>query len=62
MIADSKDREPNVTTPFVIVNFSHHEHAVAFTEKDCNKGEVLEICTREQLERDIPRNWIPERK
>ena len=69
MIADLKDREQNMTTPFVIVNFSHHEHlhllkdyVVAFAEKDCNKGEVLEICTMEQLERDIPRNWIPERK
>ena len=69
MIADLKDREPNTVTPFVIVNFSHHEHLhlpkdhiVAFTEKDCNEGEVLEICTMEQLERDLPRNWIPERK
>ena len=26
MIADLKDREPNTVTPFVIVNFSHHEH------------------------------------
>ena len=66
MIADLKDREPNTVTPFVIVNFSHHEHLhlpkdhiVAFTEKDCNEGEVLEICTMEQ---DLPRNWIPERK
>ena len=69
MIADLKDREPNTTKLFVIINFSHHEHLhlpkehiVAFAEKDCNKGEVLEICTMEQLERDIPRNWIPERK
>ena len=69
MIADLKDREPNTVTPFVIVNFSHHkhlhllkDHVVAFTEKDCNDGEVLEICTMEQLERDLPRNWIPERK
>ena len=69
MIADLKDREPNTVTPFVIVNFSHHEHLhllkdhiVAFTEKDCKKGEVLEICTMEQLETDLPRNWIPERK
>ena len=69
MIADLKDREPNAVTPFVIVNFSHHEHLhlpkdhiVAFAEKDCNEGEVLEICTMEQLERDLPRNWIPERK
>ena len=68
MIADLKDREPNTTTQFVIVNFSHHEHlhlpkdhVVAFAEKDCNEGEVLEICTMEQLERDTSRNWIPER-
>ena len=60
---------PNTVTPFVIVNFSHHDHLhlskdhiVAFTEKDCNEGEVLEICTMEQLEKDLPRTWIPERK
>ena len=35
---------------------------MAFTEKDCNDGKVLEICTMEQLEKDLPRNWIPERK
>ena len=69
MIADLKEREPNTVTPFVIVNCSHHEHlhlpkdyVVAFTEKDCNKGEVLEICTMEQLEKELPRKWIPERK
>ena len=69
MIADLKDRELNMVTPFVIINFSHHEHlhlpkdhVVAFVEKDCNEGEVLEICTMEQLEKDLPRNWIPERK
>ena len=69
MIADLKDREQNTVTPFVIMSFSHHEHlhlpkdhVVAFAEKDCNKGEVLEICTMEQLEKDLPRNWIPERK
>ena len=69
MIADLKDRELDTVTPFVIINFSHHEHlhlpkdhVVAFAEKDCNNGEVLEICTMEQLERDLPRNWIPERK
>ena len=69
MIADLKDREPNMVTPFVIVNFSHHEHlhlpkdhVVAFPEKDCNDGEVLETCTMEELEKDLPRNWIPERK
>ena len=69
MIADLKERERNTVTPFVIVNFSHHEHlhvskdhVVAFTEKDCNEGELLEICTMEQLEKELPRNWIPERK
>ena len=69
MIADLKDREPNTVTPFVIVNFSHHEHLhlpkvhiVAFAEIDCNEGEVLEIYTMEQLEKDLPRNRIPERK
>ena len=66
MIADLKDKVPDMVTPFIIVNFSHHEllhllkdHVVAFAEKDCNEGEVLEICTMEQLERDLPRNWIP---
>ena len=69
MIADLKDRTTDTVTPFMIVNFSHHEHlhlpkdhVVAFAEKDCNEGEVLEICTMEQLEKDLPRNWIPERK
>ena len=68
MIADLKEREPNTITPFVIVNFSHHEHlhlprdhVVALAEKDCKEGEVLEICTMEQLEKELPRNWIPER-
>ena len=67
MIADLKDRKPDTVTPFVIVNFSHHEylhlpkdHVVAFAEKNCNEGEVLEICTMEELERDLLRNWIPE--
>ena len=69
MIADLKEREPNAVTPFVIVNFSHHEHLhlpkdhiVAFAEKDCKEGEVLELCTMEQLEKELPRNWISERK
>ena len=69
MIADLKDKVADTVTPFIIVNFSHDEHlhlpkdhVVAFAEKDCNEGEVLEICTMEQLERDLPRNWIPERK
>ena len=69
MIADLEERKPDTVTPFVIVNFSHDkhlhlpkDHVVAFAEKDCNKGEVLEICTMEQLEKELPRNWIPERK
>ena len=69
MIADLKDRKLNTVIPFVIVNFSHHkhlhlpkDHIPAFTEKDCNECEVLEICTMEQLERDLPRKWIPKRK
>ena len=69
MIADLKDREQNTITPFVIINFSHHkhlhlpkDHVVVFAEKDCNDGEILEICTMEQLEKDLTRNWIPERK
>ena len=40
MIADLQDKVPNTVTPFVIVNFSHHEHlhlpkdhVVAFAEK-----------------------------
>ena len=69
MIANLKDRPADTVTPFVIVNFSHHEHLhlpkdhiVAFAEKDSNEGEVLEICTMEELEKEIPRNWIPPRK
>ena len=69
MIANLKDKTSNTVTPFIIVNSSHHEHlhllkdhVVAFIEKDCNEGEVLEICTMEQLEKDLPRNWKPERK
>ena len=66
MLADLKDRKLDTVTPFVIVNFSHHEylhlpkdHVIAFAEKECNKGKVLEICTIEELEKDLPRNWIP---
>ena len=68
MIADLKDRKLDTITPFMIVNFSHHkylhlpkDHVVVFAEKDCNEGEVLENCTMEELERDLPRNLIPER-
>ena len=52
MIADLKDREPNMVTPFVIVNFSHHEHlhlpkdhVVAFAEKNYNEGEAKTVAT-----------------
>ena len=41
---------------------SPRDHVVAFTEKDCKEREVLEICTMEQLEKELPRNWIAERK
>ena len=57
MIADLKDKNLNTVTLFVIINFSHHEHLhlpkdhiVAFAERDCNEGEVLEICTMEELQ------------
>ena len=69
MIAELEERKPNTVTPFVIVKLTHHEHlhlpkdhVVAFAEKDCNEGEVLEICTMEQLEKELPGNWIAERK
>ena len=54
-------------TPFIIVNFSHNkrlhldkDHVIAFAEKDCNEGEVLEICTMEELEWEFPQNWVQE--
>ena len=69
LVADLKEKKEGNTTPFIIVNFSHHEylhlpkdHMVAFVEKDCTEGEVLELCTMEQLEQELPRNWIPKRK
>ena len=69
MLADLKDRKPDTVTPFVIVNFSHHkylhlpkDHVVAFTEKDSNNREIMEICTMEEPERDQSRNWILERQ
>ena len=53
MIADLKDREPNTITPFVIVNFSHHEHlhllkdhVVAFAKK---KTATKEKCWKSAL-------------
>ena len=69
LIADLSEKESGNTTPFVIVNFSHHEylhlpkdHVVAFAEADNSEGEVLELCTMEELEQEIPRNWVPKRK
>ena len=69
MIADLKDRTPDTITPFIIVNFSHHkylhlpkDHIVAFAEKDCKENDVFEICTMEELEKELQRNWIPEHK
>ena len=57
MIADLKDKKPNTVTPFVIVNLNHHEHLhlpkdhiIAIAKRDSNEGEVLEICTMEELE------------
>ena len=69
LIADLREKKDGDTTPFIIVNFSHNEylhlakdHIVAFAQQDNNKGEVLELCTMEELEQELPRNWIPKRK
>ena len=69
LIADLREKRNGDTTPFIIVNFSHNEylhlakdHVVAFTQQDSNEGEVLELCTMEELEQELPRNWIPKRK
>ena len=69
LISDLKEKEKGNTTPFIIINFSHQEYlhlpkdyVVAFAEKDCTEGEVLELCTMEELEQELPRNWIPKRK
>ena len=69
MLADLKDKMPDTVTTFVKMNFRHHEylhlpkdHVVAFAEKHCIEGEVMEICTMEELERNFPRNWMPERQ
>ena len=69
MLADLEEKKPDTVTPFVIVNFSHHEHlylpwdhVIAFAEKDFNEGEILEIYTMEELKSYIPRNWIPKRQ
>ena len=59
MIADLKDRKLDTVTPFITVNFSHDkylhlpkDHIIASAGKDCNKSEVLEIFTMEEIERD----------
>ena len=69
MIAEFKDRKADTVTPFVIVNFSNHEyfhlpkdHIIAFTEKDCNESNVFKNCTMEELEKELPRKWIPQCK
>ena len=69
LIADLREKKDGDTTPFVIVNFSHNEYlhlpkdqVIAFAQQDNNEGEVLELCTMEELEQELPRNWIPKRK
>ena len=69
MTADLSDRSDTSVTPFIIVNFSPSEYlhlpkdqVVAFAEKDCGEGEVYEISSMEELEKEVPRNWVPERK
>ena len=68
LIADLREKKNGDTTPFVIVNFSHNEYLhlpkdhVAFAQQDNNEGEVLELCMMEELEQELPRNWIPKRK
>ena len=61
MIVDLKDRTPDTVTPFIIVNFSHHEylhlpkdHIVAFAQKDCNnESDIFEICTMEDWRKNF---------
>ena len=36
------------------------DQVVAFAEIDC--GEVYEISSMEELEKEVPRNWVPDRK
>ena len=62
LIADLREKKEGDTTPFIIVNFSHHEylhlakdHVVAFAQQDSNEGKVLELCTMEELEQELPR-------
>ena len=69
MTADMGDRSDISVTPFIIVNFSPTKHlhlpkdqVVAFAEKDTKDGEVYEISSMEEIEKELPRNWVPERK
>ena len=69
MTADLGDRSNMSVTPFIMMNFSPMEHlhlpkdqVVAFTEKDTKEGEVYEISSMEKIEKELPRNWVPERK
>ena len=68
MRADLGDRSDMSVMPFVIVKFSPTEHlhlpkdqVVAFAEKDTKKGEVYEISSMEEIEKELPRNWVPEK-
>ena len=36
------------------------DQVVALAEIDC--GEVYEISSMEELEKEVPRNWVPDRK
>ena len=51
------------------MNFSHHEylhlakdHVVAFAQQDNNEGEVLELCTMEELEQELPKKLDPKKE
>ena len=35
---------------------------VAFADKDCGEGKVHKIRSMEDLEKEVPRNWVPKRK
>ena len=35
---------------------------VALTERDTKEGEVYEISSMEEIEKELLRNWVPERK
>ena len=69
MTADLGDRSDTSVTSFIIVNFSPTEYlhlpkdqVIVFTEIDTKEGEVYEISSMEEIEKELPRNWVPERK